>query len=74
MGIIISIIDFIINVFVNIFMLIVEIIIFPFRLVAWLIAGCCGTRSGYLSNYWGWKYNNRSYFGNRGGVADGPIV
>lgn len=67
LGFIADIINFIIDLIVNLFLLVVEIVVFPFRLLAYLITRLIDRRrtiprTGYLSRPWGWNWNRRRYF------------
>ena len=65
-------------------MLVLAIILFPIRLIIFIlnyVCGCCegclgvGSGGGGFSPLGGWGWNRRSYFGgNRGGVGNTSMV
>ena len=63
MGIVLSIIDWIINIVVNVVLLVVELVLLPFRLLIWLVMSCLNRvpTTGYWSRPWGWRWNRRAY-------------
>jgi len=67
-GIILDVIDFVLNLIINLIALVIELVFLPFRIIIWLFYAVIGGGSnGYFARPFSrpWGFNRRHYFGNR---------